>query len=190
MVAIPYLQQVCISLTVSSTVYITCRLFRYYGGNVLKGAVGCIPNGWNMALPLYIGSVSDSKYMTDEVLPAQEKWQEQEVNDGAPSITNITDKGVKCSVEAWQHGKQILETPSFRLNDQRHFFPSQTSRITSVAKDRAQNERMVKRPKLSHFLSGGVSLTEPMPLVETIWHNVNARSNFVYRPLKRKMNLF
>lgn len=108
----------------------------------------------------------------------------QHEDPNSPPITNITDKGMKCEVVAWEYGRQTFLTPAFKLSGQTSFLPSQVLRTTTIARDRAQNERMVKLPKWFKFLTGGIPLHMSMIVVNAMWLNINFRVNFVYRPLK------
>ena len=157
----------------------------YYKKCCGKGGVACIPGGWNMAAPLHSGSISDTKYMEDSgILLEQQKLADSEDGNAPHSITNITDRGMKCEVTAWRYGKQTFLTPAFKLSGQVSFLPSQALRITTIARDRAQNERMVKRPKLFKFLTAGIPLNMSMLLLNAMWMNINFRTNFIYRSLK------
>ena len=153
----------------------------YYGGNVLKAGVGMTEFDWLIPGPLTT-SVTDTHYMT---LAGILKRQQDvgELDAGAPPYANITDKGMKAERAAWDHGRQTLLTPSFKAKGQQHISPLQLLLTTCVAKDRAANERMVRRPCSFGYVKRGIHLSKRIDLVCMIWENICFRCNTVYRPL-------
>jgi len=154
----------------------------YYGGNVLKAGIGNAPSGWLTGGMLFPGRISDTKYIiTAGILKTQ---QEIQTKDGGPPFTNISDKGFRIKDTAFlDYGKQESITPSYRRRGTSQFTVYESVQTTNVARLRAENERMVRRPCSFGFVRNRVSLSENLYLVDDMWLNICFQCNFIFRPL-------
>jgi DDE superfamily endonuclease len=157
----------------------------YYASCCLKGGVCMTAFGWLVGEPLFNGSISDTVYMIVSGLLAE---QERLANDdGGPAVTNMTDKGFRPWAACAAAGGQGLVTPVFMTKSKNGMFdPLEGIQTTSVAKDRAQNERGVRRMKQLGFLKSPVPLSSDFRLVNTIWSNIAFRTNFMNGPFSRQ----
>jgi hypothetical protein len=91
----------------------------YYGGNVAKGGVFLQLCGWLGVHSLWVGAVSDTKYLSESgILELQQEFVENDETSDL-TFTNIVDKGYRYVIAAWRKGQYLLQ-PTFGKSDQ-HF---------------------------------------------------------------------
>ena len=95
----------------------------------------------------------------------------------------ILFSGMKCQADAWSHGHQTFLTPTFKRHGTKQLSPVGMMITTVVARDRACNERMVKRPCSFGFVKKKLRLNQRLDIANSIWMNICFRVNFVFRPL-------
>lgn len=111
--------------------------------------------------------------------------QQQKVGEenGIP-ISNITDKGMRGDADAFEHGKQRFITPIILRKSRKKMFSFVEGHFsTNIAKDRAQNERMVLRPCMFGFTKRGVQPSQCSAFVNATTMNIMCRTNWTFRPL-------
>lgn len=153
----------------------------YYNQNCFKYGVGMTPFSWCIPGELWTGHITDTSYMVKSGILSQQ----QKVGDhsGVP-VSNITDKGMRGDADAHEHGKQRFITPIFLRKDRKRTFSFVEGHYsTNIAKDRAQNERMVLRPCMFGFTKCGVEPSQCCALVNAITMNIMCKTNWSFRPL-------
>ena len=154
----------------------------YYAHNVLKGGIFLMLCGWMGAHNLWTGAVSDTRYNGEgEILNEQKEFAESDlVNNQVLPFTNMTDKGYRLLLAAWQKGHQLVLQPDFKDSDSK-FSAEQKISSSVIAKDRSANERAVKIGKTADFLhmaeSGNVDLT----LIDDVWLGWTFQANFMFK---------
>ena len=74
----------------------------YYGGNCGKRGIFTQLCGWEGALELYTGSIGDSDYVDKSgILKEQEKFAH------VVPFTNVFDKGIRLTLDCYEHRKQF-----------------------------------------------------------------------------------
>ena len=156
----------------------------YYAGNVAKGGVFIQPCGWMGSHELWVGAVSDSEYMERSgILTEQTKYiKEHDSTTQSIPWTIILDKGYRITVAAWRAGGQFVLQPSFAKSDCK-FTANETIMSSTVASDRAANERAVKYMKLSHYIKKGLLENQRTSRLSDVWIAWGFQCNFLYKPV-------
>ena len=154
----------------------------YYADNVGKGAVFVQPCGWMGTHDLWVGSVSDSEYMLgSDIFPTLTKFiSEHDSENSDTRYTIILDKGYRVTSEAWQNGKHTVLQPVFAKSGVR-FTTCDTLLTSSVATDRAGNERAVRYAKISDYISKGLLQNESVETLCDVWLAWGFITNFMYK---------
>lgn len=151
----------------------------YYNGNVGKGGVSIQLCGWISTWNLWTGAVSDSYYLSNSgILEMQEEFAANDESSNEP-FTNVTDKGYRCNVAAWQKGKQSILQPTFAKSDQQ-FTTNQLLSSAAIATDRGGNERAVNVCKQSGLLKRGLQQNGTMEDLDDAWLAWSFQANFMY----------
>ena len=154
----------------------------YYAGNVLKGGVSLQLCGWLRTHYLWTGAVSDTIYNGEgEILNIQKEFSAKDpVGEKIIPFTNLTDKGYRILVAAWQHGNQLVLQPDFKSSDTK-FSSEQTISSAMIASHRSSNERGVKYAKLAGSLSRGKEGNADFKRIDDIWLCWAFQYNFMYK---------
>ena len=157
---------------------------QYYSGNVAKGAVFIQPCGWMGCHELWQGAVSDSEYMQrGQVFHTLNKYLATcDVDTQDKKFTIVLDKGYRTVSDAWQNGNHFTLQPTFASSDTR-FTTSQTLLTSTVAADRAGNERAVRYAKTSEYIKRGLLNNESCKRMSDVWLAWGFQVNFMYRPV-------
>ena len=139
-------------------------------------------SGWMGSHNLRTGAVSDTRYNNKgEILDAQKKFVASDlVNDQVLPFTNMTDKGYRLLLAAWQNGHQMVLQPDFKASDAK-FSPEQTISSSVIAKDRSANERAVKIGKTADILHMAKSGNVDLKLIDDIWLGWTFQANFMFK---------
>ena len=97
-------------------------------------------------------------------------------------FTIILDKGYRTVSNAWQEGGHFTLQPTFAVSDTR-FTSSQTLLTSTVAADRAGNERAVRYSKASEYIKKGLLSNESCERICNVWLAWGFQVNFMYRPV-------
>ncbi len=155
----------------------------YYGGNCAKGGVAVQPCGWIRVYQLFTGGASDTYYLSKcGAMELQESFAALDLlEDGVTMIpfTNVLDKGYRCTVTMFRHGKQEVLQPTFKFKDRR-FTATDTLTTASIASDRAGNERAVNRLKTSSYLREGIEQNQDFERTTEVWLVYGFQVNFMY----------
>jgi len=153
----------------------------YYGGNVAKGGVFVQLCGWLGAHSLWVGAVSDTKYLSESgILEMQEEFIETDLTSDLP-FTNIVDKGYRCVIAAWRKGQYLVQ-PKFARSD-RKFTTEDILTSACIATDRSGNERAVNVCKYSGVIQRGLLRSGNPADLDDTWLAWSFQSNFVFRPV-------
>jgi hypothetical protein len=153
----------------------------YYGGNVAKGGVFLQLCGWLGAFALWVGAVSDTKYLSESgILEMQQDFVKTDLTSNLP-FTNIVDKGYRCVIAAWRKGQYLVQ-PKFARSD-RKFTTADILTSACIATDRAGNERAVNVCKYSGVIQRGLYRNGNMADLDDSWLAWSFQSNFVFRPV-------
>ncbi len=154
----------------------------YYGSNCAKGGVAIQCAGWIRTQQLYTGGCSDTKYLeTSGILKEQEAFAARdEVSGRVKPFMNVLDKGYRCTLTLFEHGQQTVMQPMFSHSD-RQFTSNEALISSSVASDRAGNERAVNRVKSSWLIKNGVRPNGSFTLMNSIWIAYGFQVNFMYK---------
>jgi hypothetical protein len=154
----------------------------YYGGNVAKGGVFLQLCGWLGTHSLWVGAVSDTKYLSQSgILEMQEEFVKQDPSSNT-AFTNILDKGYRCVLAAWRRGKQFVMQPTFCKSDQQ-FCTKHLLDSAAIATDRAGNERAVNVCKRSGVLQRGLLRNGSPADLDDTWLAWSFQANFMFRPV-------
>ena len=102
------------------------------------------------------------------------------VNGKDIPFTNITDKGYRLQLAAWQHGHQSVLLPDFKKSDEK-FSDKQTISSATIAKDRSSNERAVRLAKKAGFLNIAMEGSADWRRIDDAWLAWSFQTNFMYK---------
>ena len=139
-------------------------------------------SGWMGLHNLWTGAVSDTRYNgEDEILDAQKKFVVSDlVKNQVLPFTNMTDKGYRLLLAAWQSGYQMVLQPDFKASDAK-FSPELTILSSVIAKDQSANERAVKIGKTADILHMAKPGNVDLKLIDNIWLGWTVKANFIFK---------
>jgi hypothetical protein len=157
----------------------------YYSGNVGKGAVFIQPCGWMGTHEPWQGGVSDSEYMQRGLVfdTLNEYLRTSPHEDKNIPFTIVLDKGYRVVLDAWNAGGHFVLQPIFAQSD-RHFTTDETLLSSTVATDRAGNERAVRYMKISDYVSKGLLSSESVHRLCDTWLAWGFQVNFMYKSVQ------
>ena len=140
--------------------------------------------GWMGAHNLWVGAVSDTRYNGEgEILESQKKFALSDlVNGKLLPFTNMTDKGYRLLLAAWQNGHQLVLQPDFKESDAK-FSAEQTISSSVIARDRSANERAVRIGKTADIFHMAKNGNTDLQLIDNIWLGWTFQANFMYKPV-------
>jgi len=95
---------------------------------------------------------------------------------------NVTDKGFRITVAAFECGQQTMEQPIFVESD--IIFTTQSSTYqTTICSDRSGNERGVNQSKGSGFIKRGIHQRHDLKHFDDIWLAWSFMQNFMRHPV-------
>jgi DDE superfamily endonuclease len=174
-----------VNITFKPSVFETQRstYLQYYAGNVAKGGVFIQPCGWFGAHELWVGRISDSEYMQRaDVLNIQQTYIDTYDSKENVPFTVIRDKGYRITAAAWGVGNTFILQPSFSRSDKK-FTSYETIRNSSIASDRAANERAVRLSKICGYIRSGLLQNENTKRLSDVWVTWSFQCNFNYKPV-------
>jgi hypothetical protein len=157
----------------------------YYSGNVGKGAVYVQPCGWIGCNDIWSGAVSDSYYMQhSDVFPMLNNYlrscsNETDVTRNIP-FTIILDRGYRITLDAMRMGGHFVLQPIFANTADQQFTTEENHVSSTVATDRAGNERAVKYEKISHKIKYGLQTNQSSERLCDMWLVWGFQTNFMY----------
>jgi hypothetical protein len=159
----------------------------YYRGNVGKGAVHVQPCGWIGSSEIWTGGVSDSFYMENgEVFPTLNHYlltaHTETEESRKVKFLIILDRGYRVAIAALNTGGHCVLQPIFAPVD-RHFTTDEIHHSSTVATDRAGNERAVKYLKISDYINRGMLFNKSSERLSNTWLAWGFQVNFMYRPV-------
>ena len=98
------------------------------------------------------------------------------------TVCNVTDKGFRCDEAAAKFGQTMVRAPLKQVK-KTQLSPLDALRTAFIAAGRGDNERMVGRPFFFALLYNGFRNVARMDLINYHWLTLNAKTNFMFRPL-------
>jgi hypothetical protein len=157
----------------------------YYGGNVGKGGVMLQPCGWMGTHELFMGAISDTKYMLRSGVFVHQHSFAQKRDPLSNHVTwlNMLDRGYRnLGSYALNHGHQKVVQPNFVKLDNR-FNTYETLRSACVAAICAANERAVRNAKTSKYIGSGLRPNDNCVRLCNVWLSWGFQCNFQFRPV-------
>jgi hypothetical protein len=153
----------------------------YYSRNFAKGGVFLQFCGWLVVHSLWVGAVSDTKYLSEGViLELQQKFVENNDNSDL-TFTNIVDKGYHCLIAGLRKGQYLLQ-PMFARSDH-HLTTEDILTSTDIAKDRVGNECAMNICKQSGVIKHGLLCHGSPAALDDTWLAWSFQANFMFHPV-------
>jgi hypothetical protein len=123
-----------------------------------------------------------------EVFPTLNDFLRTSVNHEHDVSRNITftivlDRGYRITLDAMRRGGHFVLQPIFVNDADQQFTTEQVLHTSTVAKDRAGNERAVRYSKTSHKIKHGLQTNQSPARLCDIWLTWGFQVNFMYLPV-------
>jgi len=155
----------------------------YYGAMNLKPLVTNYPGSWVAASQLFSGGVTDTRALErSKFVEGFAAAAAADPHPDRPRNTLTTDRGFAVAALCALLGVAFRMPPKRRKKQ--HALSTQEGLVTvAVARERAENERAVRRLFVFGFLQRKLDLSMRADVVDAVVRSIAFRSNAVYRPL-------